>query len=128
MEHQEITLERLSAGCGLENAVLAKAAEIVEERLMPADPYETYVEDMAYWLRFFTKYSIDDDMNYYVELMAKAFLCFLKGMFGDDIEDNITEANYETFSECLRVDVPCIWMKELNGGLVGFREFLKHNS
>ena len=108
--------------------MLAKAAEIVEERLMPADPYETYVEDIACWLRLFTKYSIDDDMDYYVEQMAKAFLCFLREMFGDDVEEKITAANYETFSECLRVDVPRIWMKELNGGLVGMREFIIHNS
>lgn len=109
--------------------VIERAQDIADEQLWPSQDYEEYVMQVTEWLRNWTKYAATDTVGDVVNALAKAFLCYVYEMYGEEIDEeptwlwgHIDEGEYEAFSECLRADVARIWTA-WNGGLVGMREF-----
>ena len=119
---------------GLSDAVLDRAMDYFAAGLMPYEPYERFVERISSVLRSWCMYHVWEDVDYYVGLLAKAFIQFIRARYGikefksvndeDSYFDKINEGEYEAFSECLRADVSCELLRQ-NSHLVGMKEFLK---
>lgn len=120
----------------LEEKVTERAYFYVVHGVIPLDPYETYVGLICSALRSWCKYSVCMSVDDLVDNLAKAYMRFVIARYcgdkhwdvklSDEVFYNISDAEYETFSECLRADVCKEWHRR-NGTLMGAREFIKKN-
>ena len=121
----------------LEEKVTERAYFYVVHGVIPLDPYETYVGLICSALRSWCKYSVCMSVDDLVDNLAKAYMRFIIARYcgdkhwdvklSDEVFYNISDAEYETFSECLRADVCKEWHRR-NGDLMGAREFIKREA
>jgi hypothetical protein len=132
-----LCFDDLSEDFGLEVQVKGHAAEILENGLIPLEPYESHVHRICDCLRSWCRTRIDFDANEIVDHLAKAYVRYIMAykhledpekymdlVYYDVFNDG---AEYETFTECLLADICKEWQR-MNHGLVGLREFLKRKA